>query len=105
MKIMGLHRRWQCLEPYPYLEVETDTWQVHKRLDTSLAELLGVTDTGALENEWGAESATGDDDLLAGLDDLGLLLSWSKGLRRHSLDSDCFVALQDDLEENIRRSS
>jgi hypothetical protein len=34
------------------LEVETNTWQVYKRLDASLAELLWITDTRALENEW-----------------------------------------------------
>jgi hypothetical protein len=34
------------------LEVETNTRQVHERLDAHLAELLWVTDTRALEDEW-----------------------------------------------------
>ena len=53
------------------LEVETNTRQVNKRLDASLAELLWVTDTRALKDEWRAECSAGYDDLLAGLDDPG----------------------------------
>lgn len=33
------------------LEVETDAREVDERLDTRLAKLLGVTDTGTLEDE------------------------------------------------------
>lgn len=86
----------------PYLEIEAYTWQVHEGLDTSLTELLGVTDTGSLENEWGAEGATRDDDLLAGPDNLGLLLSWSERLRGHGLDTDRPITLEDDLGKTIR---
>jgi hypothetical protein len=53
---------------YTHLEVQTNTGKVDQRLDASLAELLWITDTRALEDEWRAESATGDDDLLAGLE-------------------------------------
>ena len=94
-----LQNLWDCVvlsnasKQCTYLEVETDTWQVHERLHTSLAELLGVTNTGSLEDEWRAEGTTGDDDLLAGPDDLGLQLSWGEGLCGHGLDTDRFVAL------------
>jgi hypothetical protein len=51
------------------LEVQTDTGEVYKRLDSGLAELLWVTNTRALEDQWRAESTTRDDNLLAGSDD------------------------------------
>jgi hypothetical protein len=38
------------------LEVETDAGEVDERLDTDFAELLWVTDAGALEDERRAQS-------------------------------------------------
>jgi hypothetical protein len=51
------------------LEVETDTGEVYEGLDTGLAELLWVTNTRALEDQWRAEGATRDNYLFAGFDD------------------------------------
>lgn len=51
------------------LEVETNARQVNLALHAGFLEFLGVSDAGALEHKWRAESATGDDDLLAGFDD------------------------------------
>ncbi len=51
------------------LEVETDTGQVNLAFHTGFLEFLGFSDAGSLEHKWRAESATGDDDLLAGFDD------------------------------------
>jgi hypothetical protein len=50
------------------LEVETNTRKIDKRLDTSLAELLRVTDTRSLENKRRAESTARDDNLPASFD-------------------------------------
>jgi hypothetical protein len=79
------------------LEVEANTGQVDQRLDASLAELLGVTDTRALEDERRAQGATRHDDLLASLVDSGLLLARRQRLGRADLDADSPVALEDDL--------
>lgn len=79
------------------LEVQTNTGQVDQGLDASLAKLLGVTNTRALENEWRAQGASGHDDLLASLVDSGVLLAWRQRLGRADLDTDSSVALEDDL--------
>ena len=50
------------------LEVEANTGEIHKWLDTSLAELLGITNTRALEDQWRAESATANDNELPSLE-------------------------------------
>jgi hypothetical protein len=79
------------------LEVETHTRQVDKRLDARLAELLWVTDTRALKDEWRTERSARYDDLLARLDDtrgnvaVGQVLGW------HDFDADGAVAFEDDL--------
>lgn len=78
------------------LEVETDTRKIDKRLDASLAELLGVTDTRALQDEWRAQGTARDDDLLAGLVDLGLLVGRQR-LGRDDLDTGGPAVLNDDL--------
>lgn len=52
------------------LEVETNTRKVDKGLDASLAKLRWVTNTGSLEDEGRAKSATRDDNLPAGSDNL-----------------------------------
>jgi len=57
------------------LEVETYTWQVDQWLDASLAQLLGIADTRALKNKWGAQRAARYNDLLPSLVDSGLLLA------------------------------
>jgi hypothetical protein len=78
------------------LEVETDTRKIDKRLNASLAELLGVTDTRALQDEWRAQGTARDDDLLAGLVDLGLLVGGQR-LGRDDLDTGGPAVLNDDL--------
>jgi hypothetical protein len=78
------------------LEVQTDTGKVDERLDTSLAQLLGVADTRALQDEWGGQGAARDDDLLAGLVDLGLLVGRER-LGRDDLDACGTAVLNDDL--------
>jgi hypothetical protein len=79
------------------LEVETDTRQVDERLHAGVAKLLRVTDTRALKDEWRAESASGDDNLLASPVNSGGVLSRSEWLGRHGRDADCSIALEDDL--------
>jgi hypothetical protein len=56
------------------LEVETNTREIHDRLDARSLQLLGITNTRALEDEWRGQRATRDDDLLAGTEGTGLLL-------------------------------
>jgi hypothetical protein len=79
------------------LEVETHTRQVDKRLDARLAELLWVTDTRALKDEWRTERSARYDDLLACLDDtrgnvaVGQVLGW------HDFDADGAIAFEDHL--------
>lgn len=75
------------------LEVEPNAWEVDQRLDTDLAQLLWVTDTRALEDEWRTERPTRDNDLLASLDDAGEGLTCSDWLGGDHLDTDCAVAL------------
>lgn len=48
------------------LEVKTDTWEVDDGLDASLLELLGITDTRSLKDQWRRESTAGNNNLLAG---------------------------------------
>lgn len=79
------------------LEVETDTGQVDQGLHASLAELLGIADTRALENEWRAQGTAGHDDLLASLVDSGLLLARREGLGRANFDTNGSVAFENDL--------
>ena len=50
------------------LEVETNAGQVNLAFDAGFLEFLGVPDAGSLKHEWRAESAAGDDNLLAGFD-------------------------------------
>jgi hypothetical protein len=82
------------------LEVETNTWQVHKRLDASLAELLWVTDTRALENEWRTKCSTRHDDLLACLDDARGNFTVGQVFGGHDLDADSAVTFKDDLRNH-----
>lgn len=56
-----------------------------------------VTNAGALKNQWRAESATTDDDELAGFKDPALLLTFVKRLCRYSLDACCAISFNDDL--------
>lgn len=77
------------------LEVLAHTGEVHERLDARLAQLLWVADARALEDEWRAERAAGDDDLLPGSDDAGRHLAWGEGLGCYDLDAYGAVALED----------
>ena len=47
------------------LEIQSDAGKVDNGLDSGSTELLGVTDTRALQNQWRRESASRDDNLLA----------------------------------------
>jgi hypothetical protein len=79
------------------LEVESHTGKVNNGLDTSGAELLGVTDTRSLEDQGRGEGSARDDDLLAGTEGSGLKLAWVQGLGGDGLDADGPAVLNDDL--------
>lgn len=79
------------------LEVESHTGKVDDGLDTGGAELLGVTDTRALEDQGRRQSTARDDNLLAGAEGSGLELAWVQGLGGDSLDTDGPTVLDDDL--------
>jgi hypothetical protein len=79
------------------LEVESNAWQVYKRLNTSLAQLLWVTNTRALENEWRTKRAARYDDLLACLDDARRQLSVRQVLGWDDSNADSAVAFENDL--------
>ena len=82
------------------LEVETNTRKIYKRLDARLAELLWVTDTRSLEDQWRAEGAARYNDLLAGSDNLRCQLAGSKRLGWDGLDPNGLVALDDNLKDS-----
>jgi hypothetical protein len=86
------------------LEVKTNTWQVDKRLDASLAKLLRVTDTRALENEWRAQRSARHDDLLACSDDTRWRFTAGQVLGGNNLDANGAVAFEDDLGDMSGRS-
>jgi len=50
-----------------------------------------------LKNQWGAESAAADDNLLPGSDYLGLWLLAFEALGWDDLNTDCFAILDNDL--------
>lgn len=79
------------------LEVESHTGKVDDGLDAGSAELLGVTDTRALEDQGRGEGSARDDDLLAGAEGSGLQLAWVQGLGGDGLDADGAAVLDDDL--------
>jgi len=81
-----------------YLEVQAHTGKVNERLDSSLSEFLGVTDTGTLEDKWRAESTAGNNNLLPGTEDAVLAcLGRGQRLGGNCLDTDCAIALEDNL--------
>jgi len=79
------------------LEVETDTRKVNYGLNASGTKLIGVTDTRSLEDERRTECASTNNDLLTSPVDLGLILSWSKGLGGNDLDTDGTTVLEDNF--------
>lgn len=79
------------------LEVETHTRQVNLRLNTCSTELLGVTDTRALENQGRRECAAADDNLLSRAEGSGLELVRVERLSGNSLDTDSTTVLHNDL--------
>lgn len=81
------------------LEVETNTWQIHKRLDASLAEFLWVTDTRALKNQWRTQSSARYDNLLACFDDPRWHLAARKVLGWDNLHTNSPIAFKDDLRD------
>lgn len=78
------------------LEIETNAGQVDLTFHTGFLEFLGVANARSLEHKWRAECAAGDDDLLAGFDDLFMWLLWVKRLHGHSADRGCTAILEDD---------
>lgn len=79
------------------LEVETNSWKIDERLNSGLAKLLRVTNTGALENERRTESTARNDDLLAGPNSPRLQLAGRKRFGGYRLNAYSLVALNDDL--------
>lgn len=62
------------------LEVAAHTWQVDQRFHASSAQLLGVTESRALEDKWGAHGTSADDDLLSGPENTANRLTTIEGL-------------------------
>ena len=56
------------------LKVQTNAWKVDNRLDTNLLQLLWVTDTASLKNQWRRECTSRNNDLLASSESARLLL-------------------------------
>lgn len=79
------------------LEVETDTWQVDDRLDTSATKLLGVTNTRALQDERRAAGASADDDQLASLVDCARWVATTQGLGRDGRNTNGLAVLNEDF--------
>lgn len=79
------------------LKVETDAWEFDLALHAHFLELLGISNTRALQDEWGAERAAGDDDLFPRADDCLLLLTWMKWLHGDRADSGGAAVLKDDF--------
>lgn len=79
------------------LEVESHAGEVDDGLDARGPQLLGVTDTRALEDQGRREGSARDDDLLAGAEGPGLQLARVEGLGRDGLDADGAAVLDDDL--------
>lgn len=69
------------------LEVKTNAGQVNLAFHAGFLEFLGISNAGALEHKWRAESTTGDYDLLAGFDDFLIQLVRIK--RLHGYGADC----------------
>ena len=55
------------------------------------------TNSGALEDQWGAQSAARDNDLLASPEDSWLVLFMGQRLRRDSLDTNGATTLHNDV--------
>ena len=79
------------------MEVKSDTRQVDQGLDTSLAELLRVTNTGALKNKWRAQRTAAADNELPGLEITVLVLTGRQWLGWASPNTDGLVTLDQDL--------
>lgn len=79
------------------LEVTTNAREVHNGLDASLAELLRVTNTRALEDQRRAECASADDNLLASTVDLALRVGAIERLGRDGGNTDSPAVLDDDF--------
>lgn len=58
---------------------------------------MRLTNSGSLENQWRTESATGNNDLLAGSEGPGDVLVGVQWLGRNGSYTDSTVTLQDDL--------
>lgn len=79
------------------LEVAAYTGQVDDGLDASTAKLVRVTDTRALEDQWRAEGAAADDDLLASTEDPADWLLAVDGLGWHGCNAHGTAVFDDDL--------
>jgi hypothetical protein len=83
------------------LEIKTNTWQVYQRLDASLAELLWVTNTRALENKWRTQCSARNNNLFASFDDPRGRLARGEMLGRDNLDTDSAISFEDNLVQVI----
>ena len=79
------------------LEVQTDPRKINHRFNTDVFQFLGITDSGSLQNEWGAECTARDHDLLSGADNLRLLLLRMEWFHREALNSNCSAVFDDDF--------
>lgn len=79
------------------LEVGTDAWQVDQRPDASPTQLLGVANSGALQNLRRAESSSTDDDLFTCPVDLPRWVTTTDVLRGNRDHADGSAVLDDDL--------
>lgn len=81
-----------------YLEVEADTGQVDERCNAGRTQFLRISDTGALEDERGAQGAARNDNLLPGtIHNPVVLLARVQGPGRHCGHPHSAVSLKDDL--------
>lgn len=79
------------------LEVETNTWEIDDRLDTYLPQLGWIANARSLKDEWRAECAASNNDLLSGFEYATLVGLTMDLLGRHSSNSDSNTVLDDDL--------
>lgn len=93
IRLRPVHREGEVV----VLEVAANTRQVDQRLDAGAAQLLGVSDTRALQDKRRAEGAAADDDLFAGPVDLAGRVLASKRLAWDGGDTNRAAVLDDDL--------
>jgi hypothetical protein len=79
------------------LEVESYARKIYNRLDSRSLQLLRVTNTRALEDQWRRERSSRDDNLLAGPESPRSRMAGVQRLGGNRPDSDCAPVFDDDL--------